>query len=460
MDVPSVSPSGAERLPNFKNEILNELQSWALQEELMGEQFKVRAYTKVIDQIKKINKIQNWDDIKHVKGIGVSIRSKIDKIFNSFVLKDRPRNFSVSKQKKSPIVLLSTPSPSGTTKLSLMHSISKKNTVSRSPPKVEGSVAFRDSSSAFVGSRFAHGGNQDLINTLLQIHGIGPAKVKELIIKYKIQSVSDLQRLVDSVPKVLNRKQTIGLMYFNDIVKSIPRHEMDIHSEYLHSLLKHIKPPLLITIAGSYRRQEKESGDIDILICPRRPYELNENGSQTFNNIIEILQQAHYIKETLARGNSKYMGIVKLPGYHTHRRMDILFVHEPASYVFSLLYFTGNREFNIAFRKLVKIRGFELNEYSLYYHLITTPGAGGGSLGALARNSKTKVDQSLIDKCEQVIYKSSLHTPDETINKKLESIIFNKLELPYIPPKYRSFEAFFPPNHPQVEVFDEKKHNK
>lgn len=443
-------------VPNFKTAILHELQAWLFHENLLAQQvkkpnphiFKALAYAKIIDQIKKIDLIQNWDDLKHVKGIGVSIRGKIDKIFNSFIHnKDKSVRSAPVAIRRNTI---------GTDKASLSPSSSKLKTRSlparqthyaaaslrgftatASPSlmkQISGEKAFLQDAKrqrlhhAPLAQDSAFGSNQELINTLLQIHGIGPAKVNELIKKYKIQSISDLQHLIVSDPKALNRKQKIGVIYFNDIVKPIPRKEMDDHSEYLHSLLKHITPPLLITITGSYRRQEKESGDIDVLICPKRPYKPNESRLQTFNDIIEILQQANYIKDTLAYGISKYMGIVKLPGYHVHRRLDILFVDSPESYAFSLLYFTGNREFNIAFRKEAAARGYKLNEYSLYYRL-----------PPLEATATDKVDRSLADKCEQIIYRSNLHTPDEKTNKRLESVIFNKLGIGYIPPNLRTF---------------------
>ena len=57
------------------------------QERKNKEPFKARAYKNVKEQIKLIDgKVSNMDDLKHIKGIGESIREKIEKIFetNSF----------------------------------------------------------------------------------------------------------------------------------------------------------------------------------------------------------------------------------------------------------------------------------------------------------------------------------------------------------------------------------------
>ena len=80
--------------------------------------------------------------------------------------------------------------------------------------------------------------------------------------------------------------------------------------------------------------------------------------------IIDKLKQENYIKSSLALGEKKYMGIVKLKRKRHARRMDILITSQE-EYPFAILYFTGSQELNILMRKDAIERGLRLNEYSL-----------------------------------------------------------------------------------------------
>ena len=69
-----------------------------------------------------------------------------------------------------------------------------------------------------------------------------------------------------------------------------------------------------------------------------------------------------YIKETLANGKNKFMGICKLNDKLPARRIDILVSNED-NYYFALLYFTGSYKFNIYMRNISLEKGLSLSEY-------------------------------------------------------------------------------------------------
>jgi DNA polymerase beta len=179
----------------------------------------------------------------------------------------------------------------------------------------------------------------DVINVLCAVHGIGPVKAKELM-KSGIKTIEDLRNNIDK----LNKVQIIGLKYVDDIVQRIPREEMKKHELFLKDM---INVPFMI--AGSYRRGLKNSGDIDVIV-------------KGTSSDIEALIESKYVADTLARGESKFMGVCRLPRHKKHRRIDLLVV-DPNVYPFALLYFTGSKEHNIYLRNIALKKGYSLNEY-------------------------------------------------------------------------------------------------
>lgn len=190
-----------------------------------------------------------------------------------------------------------------------------------------------------------------IIDTLQTIHGIGPAKAKDLFENHNIRSIEDLRNKSD----LLNNIQQIGLNYFEHITKKIPYKEMVKHEDFLKKQLTNLD----FTIAGSYRRKAPQSSDIDILLT---------GNTNKLNELINILKQKNYIdsESVLAHGDVKFMGLCKLPKHKTYRRIDILYT-PPHEYPFALLYFTGNFKFNVDMRRHATSMGLSLNEQSLTY---------------------------------------------------------------------------------------------
>lgn len=184
---------------------------------------------------------------------------------------------------------------------------------------------------------------------LNDIYGIGPAKIKELV--QKINKFDDLY--LDENKKLLNNKQQIGLKYYDDLKKKIPYKEGKNHNEIISNVLKKNYKNIEFDMVGSFRRKNKDMGDIDILI--------KDDNTINLNNIINDLKQSNYIIETLANGKKKFMGICKINDLPA-RRIDILLTNKE-HYYFSLLYFTGSYNHNIIMRKNALKKGLSLSEY-------------------------------------------------------------------------------------------------
>src|SRR3972149_1831897 len=185
------------------------------------------------------------------------------------------------------------------------------------------------------------------IDCVRSFYGIGPVTANKLY-NQGLRTLEDLWSRGN-----LTQAQQIGIMWRDHINLRIPREEMNIINDKIGSILN----PYGIkwTIAGSYRREESSSGDIDILV-ESRP-DLNMLGLST------LLQPI--IPATLAEGQTKVMAILRLSDQYNGHRVDIRLV-EPIAYPAALMYFTGSQRFNILMRQRAIEFGLTLNEYGLY----------------------------------------------------------------------------------------------
>lgn len=202
----------------------------------------------------------------------------------------------------------------------------------------------------------------------------------------------------------LNDKQKLGLKWHDDIVQRIPRDEIGKIRDHLAPILDSLNTRW--EIAGSYRRGEETSGDVDVIV------EGNSN-KISLADIVESL--GDLLPDHLALGNTKYMGIFRLPSCHGEtqvgRRIDIRLV-DSTSYPFALLYFTGSQKFNILCRQRAIELGYRLNEYGLYKN---------SQPNSRSKSAKQTQDNTVI----------SLHAVSE-------ADIFRLLQIEYIEPTQRN----------------------
>ena len=190
----------------------------------------------------------------------------------------------------------------------------------------------------------------------LKIHGVGKKHAKKLY-ESGFRTIDDLHNCKD-IQNHLNDTQLKGLQYYNDILQTIPYEEIQLHEKYLKNILNLIDPNAELTIAGSYRRQKSNSGDIDLL--------LKADSKKIYDKFIDTLSDNKYLQEHLARGSKKYMGLGKINISPCFRRIDIMYT-KPEEYPFAILYFTGSGDFNVKMREYALEKGFTINEYSMKY---------------------------------------------------------------------------------------------
>ena len=192
-----------------------------------------------------------------------------------------------------------------------------------------------------------------VINLFSNIWGVGEVKAKKLWEEGYI----NLEQLKDN-PEVLNRQQQIGLKYYDDLLKKIPRMSITVIQTIIIYILSETygRNNFKLEIAGSYRRGKEYSNDIDVLIT-----------SDKFNlkDIVELLKKWKIITDVLSMRNEKFMGIGNCPNAkEPYFRIDIEFVSNE-QFPFALLYFTGSKEFNKEIRWHAKKTGYKLNEHGL-----------------------------------------------------------------------------------------------
>jgi NAD-dependent DNA ligase/DNA polymerase/3'-5' exonuclease PolX len=197
----------------------------------------------------------------------------------------------------------------------------------------------------------------EVYEQLSNIYGVGPKKAQDLIDK-GIKSMDELRERQD---ELLNDNQKAGLKYYEDIMKRIPRKEIDDYNEIFRRVFDKVSRTNQITdakyeIVGSYRRGLQESGDIDVIITSK--------DKTLFKKFTDALLEENIILVTLSCGPSKCLVITRLTPNRVARRVDFLY-SPPEEFPFAILYFTGSKEFNTVMRGHALKMGVSLNEHGL-----------------------------------------------------------------------------------------------
>lgn len=198
---------------------------------------------------------------------------------------------------------------------------------------------------------------------MAKVTGIGPAAAQKLVLE-GITSIEELRKH----PEKLNHHQQIGLKHFEDFEKRIPREEMVKLQDIAFGEMAKLDKDYTMKVCGSYRRGAESSGDIDILLTHPSFTSTSSKQPELLKNVVTGLEKINYVTDRLSLGDSKFMGVCKLPDEgdtkHAYRRIDIRIIPHDQYYC-ALLYFTGSDVFNKNLRAHALEQGFTLNEYSL-----------------------------------------------------------------------------------------------
>jgi len=279
--------------------------------------FKVINFRKALTSIKSYpDEITKGEDIKHIKGIGKGIISRVDEILKEGTLGEIKQG------------------------LSLEYS------------------------------------NQEYLQ---KITGVGPSKASELFKKgitldklilemNKIDSnFNDIEE--DNILGNLTRHQLLGVKYFEDISVKIPRSEIKSIQLKLNRFISQLDTKYEVHICGSYRRKKTFSGDIDVLILHpdiKNNDEIDKFDNDILGDIVSHLTKKKLLVDHLTEsGKTKYMGICRLKKIGRGRRIDIRFIPYESK-ASAILYFTGSANFNKYMRTEALKKGYTINEYGIY----------------------------------------------------------------------------------------------
>lgn len=319
--------TGDKNCPNAKT--VEQLEKMANFKEMIGDQWRTRAYRNAISALKKQSKlIRTKEEALKLRNIGPRLASKIEEIVQTGALQQLEAEMS--------------------------------------DPMLQ------------------------LLATFTGVYGAGKAQALSWIAQGH-RSLEDLKSRAK-----LTTNQRIGLEHYDDFAERIPREEVEQHAAIVQKVLLDADSEVEVIIGGSYRRGQKDSGDIDLLITK------NASKEQIRKLVIDVvvprLFEVGFLKAGLATGSSedetsKWHGACALPGSRLWRRLDLLFV-PGAERGAALLYFTGNDIFNRSIRFLAGKKGMRLNQHGLFGEVMRGP-----------KRVKVTEGKLLEGKCEKRIFK-------------------------------------------------------
>jgi len=205
--------------------------------------------------------------------------------------------------------------------------------------------------------------NLKTVKKFKEITGVGYKRANEWV-KEGFNTVKQIKEAIKANKIKTTHHIDIGLKYFEDFQKRIPRKEITKMSKIIKNTLENINKELIFEICGSYRRGCTDSGDIDILITNPN-ISSNIEKEKYLTKLVKLLKKENFIIDDLTKtGQKKYMGVCKLNSELPARRIDIRCFNSNEYYA-AILYFTGSKDFNVLIRQNAIDSNYSLNEYGL-----------------------------------------------------------------------------------------------
>lgn len=217
-------------------------------------------------------------------------------------------------------------------------------------------------------SKLDHFEKDEKIHTLSlfgEVWGIGPATALKLYEKGH-RTLEDLKK-DDSLTPV----QRIGLEFFDDIKRKIPRNEVQDMESMLQRVAQDILPGVQVVCGGSYRRGKAFCGDMDFVIT----HSDGTSHKGFLPKFVKYLKDIDFLKEDLlfsihstegtSYGVDTYFGLCKYPGREQRHRIDFK-VYSSEIYAFGLIAWTGNDVLNRRLRLLAEAKGYKLDDTGLF----------------------------------------------------------------------------------------------
>ena len=192
---------------------------------------------------------------------------------------------------------------------------------------------------------------------LLMVDDLGPKRARVLQKELGVQNVSDLIKAAEagkirSLPRfsdVMERKILENARNVQTRSRRFPRKDVEDDVAFLLKTLGKVPGVERVAAAGSFRRRKETVGDVDIVVV----------GKET-KKVADAVASLPIVARIVAHGGTKVSFDLR-----SGLRVDVRFV-APDQWGAALLYFTGDKEHNIALRKRAIQKGWKLNEYGLF----------------------------------------------------------------------------------------------
>lgn len=189
------------------------------------------------------------------------------------------------------------------------------------------------------------------------IEGLGPKRIKVLWQKLKIKNIDDLEKAV--LGHKISKLEGFGEKSEEKILKGIEfarrskgRYILGFTLPLIRSIenrLKSLSEVKKVVVSGSVRRMKETIGDADFLVISDKP-------KKVMDFFISMPEVIDVIGEGETRSSVKF---------NTGMNADIR-VLPKESFGAALQYFTGNKDHNIALRRIAQEKGWKLSEYGLF----------------------------------------------------------------------------------------------
>ena len=192
--------------------------------------------------------------------------------------------------------------------------------------------------------------NVGALLALEQIYGVGPKIAADWAAK-GYSSVAEIKKAHDDGSLQLTKQQAIGIKYFRDLARPIPRKEaIKIFAQFKRKLAG-----LEVELMGSFGMKDtakQEGKDIDILVIDAK-----------MGEIVQSL--GNWIICEAELGEKMGVFLMKFPGYPRVVHVDVKIATKEQK-PFYTLYFRSGEKFSRKIRKIAKDQGYKLNQYGLF----------------------------------------------------------------------------------------------
>lgn len=193
--------------------------------------------------------------------------------------------------------------------------------------------------------------------SLMEIEGLGPKRVRVL---QREKGISTIDQLIDAAQKgqlqglpgfseVMEKKILENAGRVEERMKRFPLEVVLPDAERVLETIRKVKGVERAEIAGSYRREKATVGDIDILVVTKEPQKISD-----------AVATLPIVRNVVGHGEKKVSF-----DFTSGLRVDVRFVKKD-QWGSAFLYFTGDKDHNIALRKIAIGKGWKLSEYGLF----------------------------------------------------------------------------------------------